>query len=283
MTTTMTITNSLPDVDALCVRAEAACRAVAARDLAGVPLYIVPQSRLPDHLGGRSVCNGFTTPSLDLYLQDVIGPAWRGRGPCMVINDVGDQPLGRSVRQAALPWGDRRSAENGSDELVGHCVPQVAADDLELDFLRIVLHELAHILQRPELYRDRHGTESARIAFEALVLGDCVASEPASEPDPRPFSGHEADFIRIALHLRHRAEMAGVLVPLFGYCAGTPYGLSHANRYRQALGNEPRRLAGERFRDILATPYPKAFWRLWTTDVARWLSVCSPELERSCT
>lgn len=283
MTVAMTMTNSLPDVDDLCARAESACRAIASRDLEGTPLYIMPQSRLPAELGGRSVCDGFTTPSLDLYLRDVIGPAWRGRGPCMVINDVGDQSVGRSVREVALPWEDGWSAKHGSDQLVGHCVRQAIADDLELDLLRIVLHELAHILQRSQLYLDRQGAEPARIMFEALVLGDCVAAEPTSEPASPPFSGHEADFIRIALHLRHRAEMGGMLIPLFGYCAGTPYGLSHANRYRQALGAEPRQLASELFRDILATPYPKPFWRLWTADVARWLSVCSPELERSCT
>ena len=79
----------------------------------------------------------------------------------------------------------------------------------------------------------------------------------------------------LRLHLRHRADRAGMLVPMFFYCAGNQYGLSHPNRYREALGDEPDRLAGLSIREILATPYPEAFWRLWTTDVARWHSDCS--------
>lgn len=73
----------LADAD-LCSRAKLLCWTVAPLDLGDMPLYIVPQSRLPNHLGGKSVCDGFTSPSLDMYVQDVIGPAWRGRGPCMV-------------------------------------------------------------------------------------------------------------------------------------------------------------------------------------------------------
>ena len=64
------------DIDSLCAQAEALCCRIAPKDLGDTPLYIVPQSRLPDHLGGKSICDGFTTPSLDLYLKAVIGPAF---------------------------------------------------------------------------------------------------------------------------------------------------------------------------------------------------------------
>jgi len=237
-------------IDAAFRRAESLCRTVAPLDLGDVPLYIVPQSRLPDELGGKSVCDGFTAPCLDLYLQDVIGPAWRGRGPGMVVNDT--------------DFSERMDA-----------------DDLESAVSGIVLHELAHILERPALYRDRQGDDPMRVQFEALCMGDAVAHEPAPAETAAPFQGHGLRFIRIALHLRHRAEMAGTLVSLSGHCAGSQYGLSHPNRYREALGDEPARLADRRIREILDAEYPEAFWCLWTADMAHWLSDSEPKVERS--
>ncbi len=52
----------------------------------------------------------------------------------------------------------------------------------------------------------------------------------------------------------------------------THYGLSHPNRYRDTLGDEPVKMADTSIRNILDTEYPKAFWLQWTTDVAHWLS-----------
>lgn len=202
---------------------------------------------MPADRGGKSVSDGFTGPSLDLHLQDIIGPAWRARGPCMVVNDI--------------------------DLFDGQPDPA----DVESAFCGIALHELAHILLRPAPFKPRPDTEPAKIMFESLVVGHAVATDPPAAPDAKPFAGHEAGFIRVALHLRHRADLAGTLVPMFYCCAGTHYGLSHPNRYREALGDEPDRLAGLNIRDIIATPYPEAFWRLWTTDVARWHSGCFQE------
>jgi hypothetical protein len=241
------------NIDVLCARAEAFCRRLAPLDLGDTPIYIVLQTRVPAEFGGTADCDGFTTPSLDLYMKDVIGPAWRGRGACMVINDL-------DFTETMDPA------------------------DIESALTGVALHELAHILERPAPYRDRQGADPARIQFEALCLGASVAHEqmPATQlAVTPPYEGHGHRFIRAALHLRYRAEVAGMLVPMFFFCAGTYYGLSHPNRYREALGDEPDRLAGLSIREILATPYPKAFWRLWTTDLARWHSDCSPNPQRS--
>lgn len=236
-----------------CARAESLCRQIAPRDLRDAPLYIVPQSRVPADRGGKNIADGFTAPSLDLYLKHIIGPAWRGRGPCMVVNDI--------------------------DLFDGHPDPA----DVESALCGIVLHELAHILLRPAPFKARPDAEPDKIEFESLVVGHAVATAPTAVADVPPFAGHEASFIRVALHLRHRADRAGVLVPMFYYCAGTHYGLSHPNRYREALAREPNRLVGLSIREIIATPYPEAFWRQWTTDVARWHSLYSPILERKST
>jgi len=39
---------------------------VAAQDLGPLPVYVVPQSRLPPALGGLSVVDGYTATRLDL-------------------------------------------------------------------------------------------------------------------------------------------------------------------------------------------------------------------------
>ncbi len=246
----MTTTDSLPAVADLCEQAEAECRVVARRDLDGVPLYIVPQSHVPEDRGGRSVCDGFTTSCLDLYLRDVIGSRWAGRGPCMVIRDI---------------------------EATG----SMDACDVEVAFRSVVFHELAHILTRNRLWSDAEHSEPTTLAAEAVAIGQQVAGPEPSISILIPFYGHGACFIRSAMHLCYRAKAAGILVSPADVCDSLGYGLSRTNAYVTALGSEPRRLASERFLDILATPYPTAFWRLWTTDVAQWLSRCSPVLERS--
>jgi hypothetical protein len=159
-------------------RAERLCYAIAGRDLGDTPLYLVRQSSLPNgHFAGEHHY-AFTTPSLDIYLRDYI-PGYRGRGPCMLLNDLA----------MAEDW-----------------------DDL------------------PAYY------------------------------------GHELGFIRIALHLCHRASLAGVGIASAAICAGHRYRLSHASEYQEALGDEPQRCVGMLFRDIAATDPPLAFRTLWATD-----------------
>ncbi|MCH5374333.1 MAG: hypothetical protein JJ992_10165 [Planctomycetes bacterium] len=225
------------DVATLVARAEDLCRTIAPVDLDG-PVYIVPQSRVPEELGGRSVCYGFTAPDLDLYLQDTIGDGWRGRGPCMVIDDT-----------------DFASLD---------------AVDAEQAFMATVLHELAHIVDRPVVSQPDPPADPVRVKFEALCVGHAVSAEPAIPASTPPFAGHGDRFIRAALHLQYRAATAGVTVAPSRICAGRQYGLSHANRYREALGDETGRLAHASIRELLDRHPPEAFSRLWADDVAHW-------------
>ncbi len=231
-------------IDTILARTEALCRRIAAKDLVAAPLYIVKQSKVPAEFGGAADCSGFTTPDLDLYLRDTIATAWRGRGPCMVVND------------------------NDFTE-------QMDAADIESAIAATALHELAHIVQRPALFRDRQNEDPDKLVYEALCVGHIVATEPGPDSaaaTAKPYYGHEAGFIRVALHLRYRAELACALVPLFGFCAGNLYGLSHPTRYLAALADEPARLIDASFKEIIATPYPEEFSRLWASDLAHWLS-----------
>lgn len=213
-------------------RAERLCYAVAGRDLGETPLYLVPQSSLPDGHFADGHHYAFTTPSLDLYLRDYI-PGYRGRGPCSLLNDLA----------MAEDWDD---------------------DNLTYLVLTSTLHELAHILDRPALFEDRTGVDPDKLLFESLVVAD--ATRRPARGDLPAYHGHDASFIRIAVHLCYRASLAGVHIAPTAICAGCRYGLSHASDYQEALGDEPVLCSGMLFRDTAATEPPQAFRTLWATD-----------------
>ncbi len=227
-------TEGQQDVNAtvLFEKAEWLCRTVAERDLGATPLYIVPTCTLPEDYGGTIDCRGFTTPSLDLYLKDDI-PKYRGRGPCMVI-------------EYPIP---------------GDLLPE----DVEHSALVTVLHELAHILDRPALYADRTGVNPDKIKFESLVVAN--PSRKPRRTDLPPYFGHASEFIRACLHLRHRVRLAGIHIAANNLCGGWQYGLSPASQYARALGNEPARMIDATFRDILTSPPPTPFRELWERDI----------------
>jgi len=228
-------------VEQLCKRGERLCRALASKDLAGVPLYVVPQSRI----GGTSTCDGYTALSLDLHLRGHIDD-YRGRGPCMVVND------------SALAEYD--------------------PVDFEHAFLDVVVHELAHILERRCLFYERF-EPAEEIAAEARQIQRAVSSE-AFDADIA-FWHHGFRFIRIALHLAYRASRLGVSIAPGSLCAGRRYEQSHACQYAAALGREPRRFMRASFCTLERVPPPEAFRRLWTADTVAWIESHLPSLQRS--
>lgn len=221
--------------------AESLCRAVAPRDLGDVPLYVVPESALGEFGSGSTNCYGYTTSSLDLYLRPLLGKRWQGRGPAMVIND-------------ALIAGD------ASDQ-----------QDLEIVLRSVVLHELAHVLDRGELYRDRPDLDADvdKLTWEFAVVVNAVY-EPSvtSTPTRVPYLGHELGFIRMALHLGWRAEELGFEVSGYLVHGTAQYGLSHHCRYEIALGDEPERLRDLPLREIARRPAPKRLYEVWMGDVS---------------
>lgn len=208
-------------------RAEALCRMVAGRDLFGVPLYIVPQSQLIPLFGPATYCYAYTCPSLDLYLRDSI-ENWLGRGPCLVIND------------AAL-------------------IEDFDPDDHEELVLNHTLHELAHILDRQELFA-RRPVDRDRIVFESLVMESLNSSKPV-EP---AIVGHGLQFIRIAIHLAERANADGYDFRLAGVCPTHKFGLSPIDDYYEAIGDEVARNFNVRFRDF--GPPPDQMIDLFNSD-----------------
>jgi hypothetical protein len=226
-----TVDDQWPD---LVVRAKELCRTVADRDLDGLPLYILLQSEVADVMGPDNFSDGYTTPNLDLNLQSCIGDDWEGRGPCMVLNDV-------SLTEDNFP------------------------EDVEFLTFSTVLHELAHILDRPVPVDFHAVPDRGRVEFETMVIANALKHE--YRPLPTAYFGHEETFIRIAIHLHYRATAIGVKTIPNLLCAGRRYGLSHAHRYIEALGDEPIELAHLPFAKITQLPPPDAFIELWQADV----------------
>jgi hypothetical protein len=216
-------------------RAEWLCRAVAGRELANLPLYIVPQSRLAE-LGFADDQHGLTCLSLDLFVREYM-EEYRGRGPAMVINED-------AIRQCHHP------------------------DDVEYIILATVLHELAHIVERPTHHAEWHAdADPMRIKFDALTVA--YATHEPQPVDVPAYDGHDHVFIRTCLHLACRAEQVGVKICPNVLCAGRSYGLYPATSYQRALGDEPEQLRHLKFQEILAIEPPAAFTALWQDDVAR--------------
>jgi hypothetical protein len=117
----------MSDFAPLIDRAGQLCRAIASRDLTGHELYILRQSAISGEYGIAEGCEAYTSPCLDLYLREFI-PSWRGRGPCLVLNDLA-------------------------------MLADVHPEDWEGVVLTNTVHELAHILDRPTLYRERRDAE----------------------------------------------------------------------------------------------------------------------------
>ncbi|MBL8810820.1 MAG: hypothetical protein JNM43_11635 [Planctomycetaceae bacterium] len=222
-------------------RAIALCRTVAGCDLAGLPLYVLLQSEVADVMGAENFSDGYTTPNLDLNLRSVIGEAWQGRGPCMVVNDV-------SI----------------TDE---HFL-----EDVDVVAMSTVLHELAHILDRPTPVDLQSLPSQERIEFETMVISN--ASRHEHRPLPTPYFGHEEQFIRIAVHLQFRAALVGVATIPNLLCAGRRYGLSHAHRYMEAIGDEPADMLHLPLAEITRTSPPEPFTHLWLSDISKYAESC---------
>ena len=222
-------------VGQILTKAERLCRKVAGRDLGSTPLYLLAQSKLPVGLSTKHHY-AFTHPLADLMYRDRIA-TWLGRGPCAVINDIG-------------------------------IVEDFAPEDHEYAIIGIVLHELAHILDRPALFDEQDCDDPDRLQFDALVLTD--ASKRPSRSDRPLYFGHGPNFLRIAVHLAYRATHAGFDIKPAGIVATHRLGLSPTAAYENALGDEPHRCLDLGFRALLATEPSTEFTQLWAADMHRY-------------
>lgn len=136
----------------------------------------------------------------------------------------------------------------------------------------MVVHELAHCLTREDLVGAAIETDAELDRRRRTVLDWIEDVSTSSRADQAvPFYRHEWPFIRTAIHLSQRfRERFPHRLDLDLPCGGEQYGLSPAETYLDALGDEPERFRHEPFSTIHSTRPPAAFVDLWLRDVRNW-------------
>lgn len=235
----------------LAARAEALARSVAP-DVAHGPFYVVLRPDLPaEYQGGKDGPLALTSRHLDLMLRPWLERQrrWRGRGPAILLD-----PATIAADAATRPRSSRRRV-----------FPAVA--------MGVVLHELAHIIDAGppgDGEPDPDLIQFGRLTLAADLIG---IEPPTNGPGAAiPWRGHEWRFIRLALHLAHRAAGLGAHVSPTDVFDARDYELSPTHRYVLALGDEPERLAGRPITTISQGAPPTAFVALWEADLRAWMS-----------
>jgi hypothetical protein len=225
----------MPNIASLVQETEALCRAVSKRDLEGLPLYVVPQSSIAHAWGNAESWGGYTGYCLDVFLADYI-PGYRGRGPCLVVNDL--------------------------------ALSKETPDMRRKKFIATAIHELAHVLDSPSL--SLYAVSTLKPSDARQEAAECRA-EVNAEPPIREslYEYHGATFLRILIHLCRRAGVAGT--PIAPQDAHDTFhtGLSPISHYDEALADEPERRATDLFCSIMASDPPSAFTELWERDRER--------------
>ena len=80
-------------------------------------------------------------------------------------------------------------------------------DDLVYATRAVVLHELAPILDGVVFGDERRVEQVEKIQFGLLVVANATRQLPRSELPP--YTGHGLSFLRLFVHLAHRANVAG--------------------------------------------------------------------------
>ncbi len=199
-------------------------------DQSGRPVYLLDASEVGLDFRIPRRISGFTGPYLWLRLWHILKPHWRGPGFTAVI-----RAARRPVRKV----------------------------------LAVVLHELAHHL----LDHPRPGALSVLAMDElAAILPYGRGSTPPERvsgrpPGSLPWAGHGSEFLRVLVHVAFRSwrYFGGDLLDI----AGQDYGLSSPLAYQAALGDEPRRRAGEPLAAIAATQPPPEYAEFTREDEAR--------------
>ncbi|WP_146439833.1 hypothetical protein [Crateriforma conspicua] len=234
-------------MDQVVADAKELCYRVAPAELSGSPLYIVPQTSLPPMLGAYTVCYGYTSPSLDMHLHHTLAD-WKGdRGPVIVLGNLNIE---------------RDFPERTYNKMLG-----------------TTLHELAHVLERPSLFKPRPYNQQL-IRAEAIRIAEAVSKDEEGDGSTPPWTTHEARFMRIAYHLCFRAQGLGYDIEPAEVYSPERYGMSPAMEYAETLKAESRALVAASFRQICSQPISPSFKAIYQRDQRRWLNA-HPERQRN--
>ena len=225
------------EIDQIIAKARQMCYEVAPAELRDAVLRIVPQTRLPPLLGGETNCYGYTSPSLDLHLHHTFAD-WDGqRGPVIVLGHLNIE---------------RDFPHRTVNKMLG-----------------TTLHELAHCLEWPSLFRPREYNHRL-IRTEALKIAQAVSHNEEGDGTTPPWTTHEARFMRIAYHLRYRAARLNYDIRPNEVYSSERFGMSLAAEYSRALDAEAENCIDWIFRDVCNRPFPLLFERIYERDKANW-------------
>lgn len=206
------------------------------------PRYLALESEGPTGLCKSPGVAGATGLSLDLMLQPWLESRgeWIGRRPAIWIDDVA---IGASAAKFAA---DKRLA--------------VAA---------VAVHEASHVAAGR--WQQRYYSPGVRDAAVELAAYAEATRHRASVP---PFYQHGWQFVRLCVHARHRARMAGCDVPGSWVFDGGVYELPSFEQFEYSLlgGAECEHLAAEPIDAINSFRPPKAFEELWQRSLRAWLA-----------
>jgi hypothetical protein len=254
------------DLDETRAELERVCHAAAGADLAGAPFYVVMESDLPVPVRGVGGC---TSTHADALVQKYTPDRWRGRGRAILVCDktivgIADEVFG--VVRGALTADEARTAPESFTR-------QYIRRYLARQLFATAVHEVAHVVDR-----EGHTYLSAPLPRSAVAaLSTFLASDAPAPTGTPPFQDHEFSFVRLAMHAAHRAKTGGIDLDYQRVVNHGFYGLSSAEEYAEAIGDERDRLAHLSLAEIRATQPPDTFRRLWTADFVRW---CESELTR---
>jgi len=215
--------------------------------LPGCQPYIVLESQGPPPSVRLPGALAFTGLALDVQLEPWLSARgdWQGRRPAIFVDDD-------AIRKLAL----EASAEHGG----------YAAEIERHVLLATVTHEAAHVAQKG--IDTRPMTDEFRELAEAAVAYSIAAIEDTGRP---PFLGHDWRWVRLAIHLAHKANALGYTFPISFLFSGESYAITEAKNFAYALGREPVNLESESIFEINTFRPPLNFVRLWQRCVGRWI------------
>lgn len=154
--------------------------------------------------------------------------------------------------------------------------------NIQLDFsertynkmLRTTLHELAHCLERPSLFKPRPYNQQL-VRAEAIRIAEAVSQDEDGDGSTPPWTTHEARFMRIAYQLCARARGLGYDVRPVEVYSPERFGMSPAADYAETLATEARTLVAASFRQICSQPIPFGFKQIYERDLCTWINAHS--------
>lgn len=237
-------------------RAQQLCEAISDD---GLPCYIAYASRLPATFL-RERTYGFTSSGT---LAEIIRPhipAWRGPGHGMVLIDT---EIRRKALERAEFWARYRD----------YGITPESMNNRQL--WGTTLHELGHCWEHSAAAATEPASERV-VSQNAKHLREWCEAGPPSDDfqfDAKLFQQHGLlwPFIRNVAHIAYRAQLAGVnAVPANVFDSERMSGFQPIRHFVDALGTEPRRLAGLPCHEIQTIDPPSAFTELHKRDVQSW-------------